>query len=118
MISQKHGTCPKTNDRSKDSPVDCIFGSVSLKISKGGFLSFGRLLSDNRDVWMYIPKFLLYRYNPPKLVFHGERKLKLTDSRVAEKYCTYLHCAMRDNDLFKRMDGVHRNALYMEEKLA
>ena len=66
LIGKKHGKGPKTYNRSKDAPIDCVFGSASLQISKGGFLSFGRLMSDHRGVWVDIPKFLLYGYNPPQ----------------------------------------------------
>ena len=110
LIGQKHGRGPKTYERSKDAPIDCVFGSASLKISKGGFLSFGHLLSDHRGVWVDIPKFLLYGYNPPQPQFFHARRLKITDPRVVEKYLTYLHCAMKDHDLFRQMDEIHKDA--------
>ena len=112
LIGKKHGKGPKTYNRSKDAPIDCVFGSASLQISKGGFLSFGRLMSDHRGVWVDIPKFLLYGYNPPQPHFFHARKLKITDPRVVSKYLTYLHCAMKDHDLFQRMDDIHRDACY------
>ena len=51
---------------------------------------------------------MLYGYNPPQLVFHMARRLKLTDPRVVARYITYLHCAMEDNDLFYLMDVLHK----------
>ena len=116
LIRQKHGKGPKIHDHSKDSPIYCIFGSASLKISKGGFLSFGRLLSDHIGVWIDILKLLLYGYNPTQSAFHGAIKSKLTDPRLVEKYLAYLHCAIIDNDLFRRIDEIHRDEIFMEEK--
>ena len=58
IFDKKHGRGSKIYNRSKDDPIDCIFGSTILKISKGRFLSFGRLLSDYRGVWVDIPKYL------------------------------------------------------------
>ena len=65
LIAQRHGACPKTHIRSKDAPIECIFGSAHFNIARGGFLSFTKLLSDHRGVWVDFPKFLLYGYNPP-----------------------------------------------------
>ena len=70
---------------------------------------FGHLISDHRGVWVDIPKFLLYGYNPPQPQFFHARRLKITDPRVVEKYLTYLHCAMKDHDLFRQMDEIHKD---------
>ena len=43
LLATKHGLGPRTYKRSKDSPIDCFFGSSTLKISRGRYLSFGRL---------------------------------------------------------------------------
>ena len=79
IFDKKHGRGSKIYNRSKDDPIDCIFGSTILKISKGRFLSFGRLLSDYRGVWVDIPKYLLYVYNPPHIQFFSAGKRKITD---------------------------------------
>ena len=90
LMEQKHGACPKTHNRSKDAPIDCIFGSADLAINKGGFLSFTKLLSDHRGVWVDIPKFLLYGYNPPKPTFPSARRLALVDPRLVHRFDTIL----------------------------
>jgi len=112
VISDKHGAGPKTYNRSKESPIDCVFASTDLKMRKGGFLPFKKLLSDHRGVWLDIPKHMIYGYNPPQPTFPSARKLKLTDPRVVEKYLTHLHCAMEEHDLFHRMDQLHRESTY------
>ena len=110
MIASRHGVCPVTCNKSAQDPIDVIFGSPNLKISKGGLLSFGKLMSDHRGLWIDIPKFLLYGYNPTQPVFPSARRLKLQDPRVVTKYLTYLHNSMQDNDLFMKMDALHKNA--------
>ena len=110
LIASRHGICPITCNKSAQDPIDVIFGSPNLKISKGGMLSFGKLMSDHRGLWIDIPKFLLYGYNPIQPVFPSARRLKLQDPRVVAKYLTYLHCSMQDNDLFMKMDALHMSA--------
>ena len=52
LIAQRHDDCPRTHLRSKNEPIDCIFGSASFSIGQGRFLSFNKLLSDHRGVWL------------------------------------------------------------------
>ena len=113
LIKKKHGCKgPRTCTKSKDSPIDAIFGSPIFDTLACGFLSFGRLLSDHRGLWMDIPKVLLYGYNPPAIVNPLARRLKLDDPRVVEKYLTYLHCSMKEHNLFERMDLLHSQTVY------
>ena len=112
-IKERHGSVgPRTCLRSKDSPIDCIFTSPQLRIRNGGLLSFGRLDSDHRGIWIDIPKFLIFGYNPPPLLHHNARRLKLNDPRVVTKYLSYLHAAMKDHNLFERMDSLHQRTVY------
>ena len=84
LIEARHGKGPMKMNRSKNSPIDCVFSIANLKISKGGFLSFGKLLSDHQGVWVDIPKCILYGYNTPQPVFLSSRKIELVDPRVVE----------------------------------
>ena len=112
LIEERHGAGPKTYKRSKDAPIDCIFGSAHLGIKQGGFLSFDNLMGDHRGIWMDIPKFLLYGYNPPQINTYRARRLRLEDPRVVQKYQDYLYQAMVDQDLFYRMEIIHRATTY------
>ena len=85
LISNKHGRCPVTHTRSATSPLDIVYGSADLKISKG-FLPFHKLLSDHRGIWIDIPKFYLFGYKPQHPVFPSARRLKLKDPRIVKKY--------------------------------
>ena len=69
LLSTKYGLGPRTYKRSKDCPIDCCFGSPSLKISRGGYLSFGRIHSDHIGVWIDIPTRQLLGYKPPPVTF-------------------------------------------------
>ena len=108
LIAQKHGACPKTHIRSKNAPIDCIFGSAHFNIDRGGFLSFTKLLSDHRGVWVDIPKFLLYGYNPPQPTFPSARRLKLNDPRIVNRYISLLLESMHQHDLFQKMNDLHQ----------
>ena len=48
MIYQKHGKGICTYKRSKNTPIYCIFGSVSLQLNKVGYILFNKLCSDRR----------------------------------------------------------------------
>ena len=79
LIGKKHGKGPRAYTHCKDAPIDCIFGKSNFKILRGGYLSFGRLASDHRSIWVHIPHFIITGYNTPKLVWYMTRRLKLAD---------------------------------------
>ena len=110
LIATKHGKCPITHTRSVNTPLDIIFGSANLNITKGGYLSFNKLLSDHRGIWVDIPKHVIHGYNPQHPVFPSARRLKLRDPRIVKKYLTHLHSAMSDNDLFHKMNKLHQQS--------
>ena len=112
LIHTRHGACPKTYNRSKNAPLDCIFGSAGMTISKGVFLPFGRLQGDHRGVWVDIPTELIFGYNPPPIVHHLARRLKMDDPRVVDRYLEYLHEAFIEHDLFQRMNVLHINTVF------
>lgn len=118
LIANKHGKCPVTHTRSASSPIDVIYGSANLSISTGGFLPFHKLLSDHRGLWVDIPKHLIYGFNPQHPVFPNARRLKLCDPRIVKRYLDYLLTAMKDNDLFQRMNDLHKYAtIYFSDQL-
>ena len=118
LTAQKHGKCPITHTRSASTPLDIIYGSANIKISKGGFLSFNKLLSDHRGIWIDIPKYHIHGYNPQHPVFPSARRLKLRDPRIVKKYLTHLRAAMTDNDLFQRMNELHnKSTLHFSQQL-
>ena len=112
VIATKHGVDPRTYKRSKDIPIDCCFGSAVLKINKGGYLSFGRLYSDHRGIWIELALKLLLVHKPPPLTFFQTRHLKLSNPRVTNKYLDYLFQSCRANGIFYEMDKLHRRTVY------
>ena len=107
LIHEKHGQGPITYERSREDPIDCIFGSPSLKISKNEYLSFGRLQSDHRGIWIDIPHYSIYGFNSPPVLHPNARKLKMRDPRIVEKYLHLLHTAFLKHDMYYRMDEIH-----------
>ena len=110
LMALKYGDCPKTYMRSQNTPPDCIFGSANLHTSNGGFLAFHKLISDHRGVCIDISKYLLYEYNPPSPFFSSARRLKLNDPRVVKRYIIYLRTAMKQHDLFNRMNELYEHS--------
>ena len=79
---------------------------------RGGILSFGRLDSDHRGIYLDLLKKQLYGFNPPATVHPDARRLKTNDPRVVTKYKVYLREAMEKENLFQRMNDVHSNVQY------
>ena len=109
LLQTKHGSPPIGYQRSARDPLDCIFGSPSLHICKGGCLSFGRLIGDHRALWIDIPNWLIYGYNPPSPTHPNARRLKIKDPRVVNRYLDKLHEVCLKEDLYSRMDYIHGN---------
>ena len=55
ILNNKYGTCPITYQRSHKDPIDCCFGDPAMKIRRGEYLPFGRLIGDHRGRWIDIP---------------------------------------------------------------
>jgi hypothetical protein len=67
IIGKQYGynEAPNTFNRSKTSPIDCIFTSANMDGLHSGFLSFGKLAGDHRGLWVDISKTTLFRCNIP-----------------------------------------------------
>ena len=107
LLNQKHGTCPITYQRSHTDPIDCCFGDGSIRISKGGCLSFGRLISYHRGLWMDIPNEILFGFKPPPLTHPSARRLKMKDPRCVKRYNDMLHNDCEKEHMYQRMDTLH-----------
>ena len=108
-FSQRHGMCPITYQRSHSDPIDYCFGNGSIRISKGGCLSFGRLISDHRGLWMDIPNDILFDFKPPPLTYPSARRLKIKDPRCVKRYNDKLHEECESEQMYQRMDILHSN---------
>ena len=119
LLAQKHGLELRTYKRSKDCPIDCCFDSPSIKVSRGGYLSFSRLQSDHRGVWINIPIRTLLGHRPPAITYFQVRRLKFVDPRIRKKYQKHLAKSCHLHDIFVRMDDLHRRTVYpLSSKLA
>ena len=110
IIAEKNGVMPITYQRSKKDPLDCVFGSPSIKIKNGGCLSFGRLISDHRGIWFDIPNTTLFGFNPQQITHPQARRLKMEDPRVVKKYNDYLHKKCMEENLYVQWDNLHKKA--------
>ena len=109
LLQNKHGTPHITYQRSTRNPINCIFGSPSLEISKGDCLSFGRLVGDHRALRMVIPIYLIYGFDPPTPSHPNSRRLKMKDPCVVDIYLDILHEECLKEDLYTRMNYIHVN---------
>ena len=106
------GPGPITHTRSKSEAIDRVFVSPHLQMAKGGFLSFSKLMSDHRGLWMDIPKILLFGYNPPLSQTFSARRLQLEDPRVVKRYLDQLFYYMTETNLFHRMERIYSTSVY------
>jgi hypothetical protein len=61
-------------------------------------------MSDHRGIWIDIPKFQLFGYNPPEVMTYQARRLKLEDPRVVQRYLDTLFNDMVASNLFQEME--------------
>ena len=110
IIAEKNGKMPITYQRSKEDPLDCVFGSPSIKITNGGCLSFDKLISDHRGVWFDIPNETLFGFNPQQINHPEARRLKMVDPRVVKRYNDFLHERCVNDNLYAKWDKLHKLA--------
>ncbi|GFH55416.1 hypothetical protein CTEN210_11892, partial [Chaetoceros tenuissimus] len=111
LIAKKHGKLPRTCKKSKNDPIDAIFVPEELEAEYCGFLSFSRLGSDHRGIWMDVCKEKL-NCSQPKFVPPDARRLVLKDPRVVQRYVEKLEVLMLEAGIFQRMEQVYNNAVY------
>ena len=75
----------------------------TLLFLRADFFRLGRLHSDHRGVWIYIPTQLLFGDKSPPVTYFGARKLKLIDPRVVENYQQHLEKSCHTGDLFTKI---------------
>ena len=107
LIGAKHGKSPITYQRSRNDPIDCVFGTPSVTIKNGGCLAFTKLMSDHRGIWFDIPNEILLGFNPPPLSHPDARRLKMNDPRIVDKYNEILHDLCLTDNLYERWNDLH-----------
>ena len=108
ILTKKYGEGPSTHNMSVDSLLCCIFSTATFDIVNRGCLSSRHLLRNHRGILMDISNYMLFGYNSSQSVFRSARHLKWADPRVVTNYLTYLHSAIKDNDLFHRINKLHQ----------
>ena len=75
-------------------------------------MPYHKLISDHRGIWIDIPKYLIYGYNPPSPTFPFAQRLKMNNPCVVQKYLTTLYQELDKDDLFHRMSQIHAYACH------
>ena len=112
LLATKHGSGPRTHKRSKDSPIDCFLGSSKIKIRSGGYLSFGRLQSDHRGIWIDVSIRIIMVHKSSPITYFQARQLKLEDPRMRKKYAEHLHKTCVSTNYYSRMNILHCWTVY------
>jgi len=112
IIQQRHylDTPPPTCQRSRDSPIDAIFGPEHFTCWRGGYLTFDYLEGDHRGIWCDIPIEFLLGYNMPNPIHPGARRLKNDDPRIRKKYLSHLHTLLKTDDIYSKMTNLYKGA--------
>lgn len=67
-------------------PIDGIFVSHSVQVSKGGFLPFGFIPSDHRGLWIEVSMDSAFGFSTPKLVYPSARALNTSLPKVRKEW--------------------------------
>lgn len=109
IVDRHQGSPPPTCERSRDHPIDAIFGPDSLTCWRGGYLSIDFLESDHRGLWCDIPMEFLLGYNMQHPAHAGARRLKTTDPRITHKYTKELHKLLTQENIYERLNTLHQS---------
>jgi hypothetical protein len=115
-ILDRHGyQGPATHKRnSTSSPIDGIWISPGLDISKGGYLEYDQVFpSDHRCVWMDISFTSAFGHNMPPLFKRHPRRLHCKDPRLVQNYIKLYHQYAGPIELFKRVQDFEKQAQHM-----
>ena len=82
-----------------------------MKIRKGGYLTFGRLIGNHRCLWMDIPNGLIYGFNHPPPTQPNARRLKIKDHRSVKRCNDKLDNVCQKEKIYHRMNNLHESAI-------
>lgn len=102
-ITNKHGNSgPGTHNRGSD-PIDEIFISQTLQVTKAGYLAHGEGIGDHRAIWIDITKASALGEKLPELPSYRARRLKCHDPRTVKRYNKLLEDYLRKYGVFDRI---------------
>jgi hypothetical protein len=102
VITEQHGIHGPETRQGGSKPIDGIYLSELLSISKSGYLDYCERVGDHRMLWADIPlkiAFGVKKYESNKI---NARRLKNKDPRVVKRYVTKYYAYLIQHDLFAR----------------
>ena len=105
ICTTSHGqNGPTTYDRGQ-RPIDGIFVTSTLMASRCGYLPFE---FDHRALWIDIPMSVALGHEVAEIQRPAARRLKNNDPRVRNRYLKLYSEALKENQLFERLDCLTR----------
>jgi exonuclease III len=109
-IISRHGKKgPETYHRGS-VPIDEIFISKNISITKCGYLQHGINCSDHRAIWIDLNKISVLGSKLPDIPYYQARRLKCQDPRVVKKYLTELDKHMMKHNAYERLQLLYQQA--------
>lgn len=103
IVDRHKGEPPPTCKKSREHPIDAIFGPASFTSWRGGYLAFDYLEGDHRGLWCDIPVEFILRYRMQHPAHAGARRLKTSDPRIRRKYTRTLHKSLEKENVYEKM---------------
>ena len=112
-ICNIHGCsdAPITYQQSKDCPIDGIYYSSSLAENRGGFLYFGRLVGDQKYLWIELNENRLLGFWQHEIIPPMAWNLCLADPRTIKKFNDTLHTSFIRHDIYQKIHYIHNQAI-------
>ena len=102
IISQHDPTtAPETYSGGRE-PIDEIFASVTLGVTKAGYLEHGSSQGDHRPIWINVDKTNAMGTIYPEIPSHKARRLKCSDPKVVKRYLKHLDKFYRRHNMYHR----------------
>lgn len=84
-IIPNHGPSPSTYHKGS-YPIDGIFVSSTIKVTRSGYHPFGTFPSDHRSLWIDVSYTNAFGYQMPNVVIPNARHLKTGDPHIVQKF--------------------------------
>ena len=98
-IEKKYGKGTTTYAHG-DKPIDAIFISNTMKITKGGHKQGNLAMSDHKLIWIDIPKYEILGYTEP-MIRPPYRKLQSSHPKVKKRYNKTLETQLQHHNVEK-----------------
>ena len=111
-----HGpNLPKTYQRSSHGPIDGIYVSPGLIVSKGGYLAFGKLPGDHRGIWIEVPRMAVFGFRKHLIQPKIGRRLTVSNPVVVKRYNRHLKRYCHQNNLFRRIVNLRQRVTCLSD---